>query len=163
MRVRPGLLAIGGDSSSKGCGFESQHCILDGNFFTFICCANCNVCLKRQKYTKRGWRWSIFYKRLQFKNDLHFCPLPETIKCEKLSIQFPYSGFKLKDFCQKIISFLPWPLDKGSNAQVHYSRRQEFLKMFACDVITHALINRFEDASFSNIRCREWVSKKTVC
>ena len=34
---------------SKGHEFESQHCILDGNFFTFICCKNSNVCLKRQK------------------------------------------------------------------------------------------------------------------
>ena len=26
----PGLVAMGGDSCSKGCGFESQQCILDG-------------------------------------------------------------------------------------------------------------------------------------
>ena len=45
----PGLLVMGGDSCSKGCGFKSQHHILDGHFFTFICCKNCNFCLKRQK------------------------------------------------------------------------------------------------------------------
>ena len=28
----PGLLVIGGDSCSKGCGFESQPCIPDGHF-----------------------------------------------------------------------------------------------------------------------------------
>ena len=25
----PGLVVMGGDSCSEGCGFESQHCILD--------------------------------------------------------------------------------------------------------------------------------------
>ena len=44
----PGLVVMGGDSCSKGREFESQHCILDGHFFTIICCKNCNVCLKRQ-------------------------------------------------------------------------------------------------------------------
>ena len=28
----PGLVVIGGDSSFQGCGFKSQHCILDGHF-----------------------------------------------------------------------------------------------------------------------------------
>ena len=32
----PGLVVMGRDSSSKGCGFESQHHILDGHFSTFI-------------------------------------------------------------------------------------------------------------------------------
>ena len=46
----PGLLVMGGDSCSKGRGFESQHCTYTGwTYFTFICCKNCNVCLKRQK------------------------------------------------------------------------------------------------------------------
>ena len=31
---------MGGDSVFRGCEFESQHCILDGHFFTFICCEN---------------------------------------------------------------------------------------------------------------------------
>ena len=44
----PGLVVMVGDSCSKGREFESWH-ILDGHFFTFICCKNCNVCLKRQK------------------------------------------------------------------------------------------------------------------
>ena len=42
-----GLVVIGGDSCYEGCGFESLHRILDGHFFTFICCKNCNFCLKR--------------------------------------------------------------------------------------------------------------------
>ena len=28
----PGLVVMGGDSCLKGCGFESQHRILDGHF-----------------------------------------------------------------------------------------------------------------------------------
>ena len=45
----PGLVVMGGDSCSKVCWFKSQHCILDGHFLTFICCKNCNVCLKRRR------------------------------------------------------------------------------------------------------------------
>ena len=46
----PGLVVIGGDSCFEGCGFESQYHILDGNFFTLICCKIYNdVCLKRPK------------------------------------------------------------------------------------------------------------------
>ena len=33
----PGLMVMGGDSCSEGCGFKSQHYILDGHFSTFIC------------------------------------------------------------------------------------------------------------------------------
>ena len=29
---------MGGDLCPEGCGFESQHCILDGHYFTFVCC-----------------------------------------------------------------------------------------------------------------------------
>ena len=47
-------MVIGRDSRSKGCGFESQHCILDGHFFTYVCCKNCNdVCLKIPKITEK--------------------------------------------------------------------------------------------------------------
>ena len=45
----PGLVVMGGDSHPKGRGFDSQYRILDGHFFTFIFCKNCNVCLKRRK------------------------------------------------------------------------------------------------------------------
>ena len=47
-------MVMGGDSCCKGHGFEFPHCILDGHFFTYICCKNCNICLKRRKYMKRG-------------------------------------------------------------------------------------------------------------
>ena len=50
----PGLVVMGGDSSPEDRGFESQHHILDGHVFTYICCKNCKACLKRQKEKKRG-------------------------------------------------------------------------------------------------------------
>ena len=36
----------------KGRKFESWHRIVDGHFFAYVCCKNCNVCLKRQKNEK---------------------------------------------------------------------------------------------------------------
>ena len=32
----PGLVVLGGDSRPRGYGFESQHRILDGHFFTML-------------------------------------------------------------------------------------------------------------------------------
>ena len=64
----PGLVVMGGDFCSKGFGFKFQHCILDGHFFTFISCKNCNgVSLKRPKINnKRGRGGPIFkYKPLK--------------------------------------------------------------------------------------------------
>ena len=47
-------MVMGRDSCSKGHGFESRYHILDGHFFTYICCKNCNdVCLKRPKINKK--------------------------------------------------------------------------------------------------------------
>ena len=43
-------MVMGGDLCSEGCGLESRHHLLDGHFFTYICCKNDNdVCLKDQK------------------------------------------------------------------------------------------------------------------
>ena len=47
----PGLVVMGGDSCSKGCGFKSQRHILrilDGHY-SYLFIINCNVCLKRWK------------------------------------------------------------------------------------------------------------------
>ena len=49
----PGLVIMVRDSRSKSCGFKSRHCILDGHFFTYICCKNCIVCLKRPKINEK--------------------------------------------------------------------------------------------------------------
>ena len=47
-------MVMGRDSHLEGCGFKSQHCILDGHFFTYICCINCDdVCLNRPKVNKK--------------------------------------------------------------------------------------------------------------
>ena len=46
--------------------FESRHRILDGHFFTYICCENCNVGLKRPKINeKEAW---VGPKKESFKN-----------------------------------------------------------------------------------------------
>ena len=51
---------MGDDLCSKGRGFESQHRILDGNFFTLICCKNCIVCLKRPKINEKEAHFLTF-------------------------------------------------------------------------------------------------------
>ena len=57
-------MVMGGDSCSKGRGFESWHRILDGHFFTLICYIICNnVCLKRTKiYDKKRPELAHFFK-----------------------------------------------------------------------------------------------------
>ena len=52
MGVSPGLVVKGGDSSSEGCGFESQHHILDGHFFTYICCKILKCLFEKTKNKK---------------------------------------------------------------------------------------------------------------
>ena len=57
----PGLVVVGRDSRSNGRGFKSRHHILEGRFFTYICCKNCNdVCLKRPKINEKE---AHFYKK----------------------------------------------------------------------------------------------------
>ena len=48
-------MVMGDVSSSRGGVFESQSRILGWprNFFTFICCKNCIVCLKRTKINEK--------------------------------------------------------------------------------------------------------------
>ena len=68
----PGLVVMGGDSCSKGREFESQHRILDGHFFTFICCKICNVFWKDKNKWKRGLGWPIFLDSVVKSNCNHF-------------------------------------------------------------------------------------------
>ena len=58
----PGLVVKGGDSDSEGCDFKSRHWILDGHFFTLICCKICIVCLKRPKINGKEVRMAHFNK-----------------------------------------------------------------------------------------------------
>ena len=58
-------MVMGDNSCSRGRGFESQCCILDGDFSTLICGKNCIVYLKRPKIKlKRGQGWPIFKEEL---------------------------------------------------------------------------------------------------
>ena len=55
-------MVMGRDSRSEGRRFESRHQILDGHFFTYICCKNCNdVCLKRPKINEKEARVGPFF------------------------------------------------------------------------------------------------------
>ena len=56
-------MVMGRDSRFKGCEFESQHHILDGHFFTYICCGNCIVCLKRPKINEKEAGLGLFLKK----------------------------------------------------------------------------------------------------
>ena len=59
----PGLVVMGRDSCSKDSGFKSQHCMLDGHFFTYICCKNRNVFVwKDENKRRRGRGWQTFLK-----------------------------------------------------------------------------------------------------
>ena len=50
----PGLVVMGDDSCSRVRMFESRRHILDGHdFFTWICCKKCIVCLKWTKINKK--------------------------------------------------------------------------------------------------------------
>ena len=44
---RLGLVVMAGDSRLRGNGFETQHQILVGYFFTLHCCKNCLVYMKK--------------------------------------------------------------------------------------------------------------------
>ena len=58
----PGLVVMGGDSCSKGRGFESRRRILDGHD-TLICCETCVVCLKRPKINEGGAEVGPIFKK----------------------------------------------------------------------------------------------------
>ena len=59
----PGLVVMGDDSCLEGCWFESQCRILDGHFFTLMCCKNCIFCLKRLKINEKEAGVGPFYKK----------------------------------------------------------------------------------------------------
>ena len=56
-------MVMGGDSRSKGRGFESQHHILDGHFSHIFVVKICNVCLKRPKINVKEAGVGPFFKK----------------------------------------------------------------------------------------------------
>ena len=57
-------MVMGDDSCLKSGGFESRCHILDGHFFSLICCKNCNdVCFKRPKINEKEAGVSPFFTR----------------------------------------------------------------------------------------------------
>ena len=59
----PGLVVMGDSSCLKGRGFNSHFHILNGHFFTLICCKNCIVCLKRLKINKKEAGVDTFFSK----------------------------------------------------------------------------------------------------
>ena len=60
-------MVMGVDSRSKGRGFDpSAGYWMDMTFFTFICCKNCIVCLKRPKINKKEAGVGPIFKKLHF-------------------------------------------------------------------------------------------------
>ena len=77
-------MVMGVDSRSKGRGFESQRRILDGHFFTLICCKNCIVCLKRPKINKKEAGVGPIFKSMH-----DFCSLMSTYQVALLLCNTP--------------------------------------------------------------------------
>ena len=46
-------MVMEGDSGSDGGGFIYQHHLLDGHFFTLICCKICNFFLKKTEKNEK--------------------------------------------------------------------------------------------------------------
>ena len=61
----PGLVVMGDDSCSKGCGFELQCCKLDVHLdiFHIDLLENCIVCLKRLKINEKEAGVGPFFKK----------------------------------------------------------------------------------------------------
>ena len=55
-------MVMGGDSCREGCGFESQHHILDGHFSQIFVVNIVMFARKDENKPKRGWGWPIFKK-----------------------------------------------------------------------------------------------------
>ena len=58
-------MVMGGDSCAKCHGFEIRHHILDGHFFTLICCKNCIVCFNRPKINEKRPGLAHFLKKVK--------------------------------------------------------------------------------------------------
>ena len=56
----------------------SRHRILDGHFFKYICCKNCNVCLKRPKIEEKEAGVGPFFNvcAIEAPHKAHSCDTP---------------------------------------------------------------------------------------
>ena len=88
-------MVMGRDSRSEGRGFESRHRILDGHFFTYICCKNCNVCLKRPKINEKEAGVGPFKKK---KNNVCTCQNVALNNCLDGRRLFDHLGTYLKSY-----------------------------------------------------------------
>ena len=117
-----GLVVMGGDSCSECCRFESQHRILDWHFFTHICCQNCNVCLKRQKYSKRGWERPIFINCVTLMsgeaNRLQISSRGSDYKCSG-----KFSWFKFRPFFENNLNKAKRMIIWEQSSEERYQRR----------------------------------------
>ena len=79
-------MAMGDESCPRGHGFKFRRHIQDGLdiFFTFICCKNCIVCLKRPKiyekeaglgsfFKEKFAKFEIYIKHSDSRIKTHFC------------------------------------------------------------------------------------------
>ena len=64
-------MVMGRDSRSVGRGIDSWYRILDGHLFTYICCKNCIVCLKRPKIHEKEAVVGPFKKNKDGKKSSH--------------------------------------------------------------------------------------------
>ena len=103
----PGVVVMGGDWRSRGREFESRHCVLDGSFFTFICCKSCTVAWTVHKINEKEAEDGPYLKRtflptvlgrieLEARRILHFFHKPPRTRgkfeglWKKCSISFDY-------------------------------------------------------------------------
>ena len=59
-----GLVVMGGDSRSKGCGFKSRYLILERHFSHIFVIKICNYFQKRPKINEKRLGWPIFLKKI---------------------------------------------------------------------------------------------------
>ena len=76
-------MVMGDDSCLQGCGFKSLRHILDGHFFTLICCKNCIVCLKKTKNKRKEAGVGLFLKNLNV-NKIIICQLYQNKPLKRL-------------------------------------------------------------------------------
>ena len=90
----PGLVVMGEDSCPEGCGFECQHHILDGQFFTLTFYINwIDVCLKKTKNKLKNAGLALFKKSIHFNFEFKKSFDNELAKKSEVSIPFLNSHF----------------------------------------------------------------------